>query len=600
MLALTLAGCPRRPPPPTPAPVVASADTASHADDAGPAPPPAPATTDRWTRAYTNDPLRPEESRSLMAEVAVRDGDGAALTLGRRTPLDGLPAVLGTLPPQRLDVFLRGITGRPLGALAMPPSWRARWAQEPASVPLGTIFGRNAMSLEAPAAAVVQSMLLDGDVEHQVAGARALQNASVAVPPVASLLALHPVAFPIAVRSLAQRGGVTTTVWLNLLAALGARVQNNPRSWGGAWLALLESMPPDDPALRASLTALEPSLSTLELTPAPVQAAWRCALALHLDRFDAGRRTETCATGDEAWRVVATLAERARPPMPPAQLAQTLRDLLPRAGSEPRAIEPIAEAAALLPAVYARPLFATLAGQRDPGVLAALLGAMQAHPEHARAMAPAALSQLLQAPFDLPEPVSLEARLHAVALRRDLHLTGASPETTVRALRQAAEPDAGIGPADGVLAPAAGAGTWVLHTTAGTIRIALRADTAPEALRVLADATRAGTYAHTVFHRVVPGFVAQGGDPRHDGYGGTTRIVTTELSGARFERGAVGVALAGLDTGGMQFFITLADAPHLDARYPYLGQVVEGMNIADRLLPGDEIVDATVEAPGGP
>ena len=65
-------------------------------------------------------------------------------------------------------------------------------------------------------------------------------------------------------------------------------------------------------------------------------------------------------------------------------------------------------------------------------------------------------------------------------------------------------------------------------------------------------------------------------------------------------RGTVAMANLGPDLNDSRFFITLADAPHLDARYPYLDQVVEGMNIADRLLPGDEIVDATVEAPGGP
>ena len=100
---------------------------------------------------------------------------------------------------------------------------------------------------------------------------------------------------------------------------------------------------------------------------------------------------------------------------------------------------------------------------------------------------------------------------------------------------------------------------------------------------------------------MVPGFVAQGGDPRADGYGGIAHIVPTEISGARFERGAVGIALAGLDTGGTQFFITLADTPHLDARYPYLGRVVAGMNIADRLMAGDEIIDVTfVPAGSGP
>lgn len=190
-----------------------------------------------------------------------------------------------------------------------------------------------------------------------------------------------------------------------------------------------------------------------------------------------------------------------------------------------------------------------------------------------------------------------EARLHATALRRALDMPPRDVPSTVRALQLAAHPDAGVGPASALVAPETLAGTWVLETTAGTIRVALRADTAPEALRFLMETTQAGTYRQTTFHRVVPGFVAQGGDPRGDGYGGTSRIIPTELSGARFERGAVGIALAGLDTGGTQFFITLSDSPHLDARYPYIGQVISGMNVADRLVSGDEIVSASVVAP---
>ena len=260
-------------------------------------------------------------------------------------------------------------------------------------------------------------------------------------------------------------------------------------------------------------------------------------------------------------------------------------------------VEPVAQATVLLPPGYARPLLLQMAENRDPGVLAALLEALVGHPPHARALPPPVLERLLAAPFELPEASSLEARLHATELRRALDLPPRDAPSTVRALQMAAHPDAGVGPASAIVAPEASAGTWVLETTAGTIRIALRADTAPEALRQLIETTSAGTYRQTTFHRVVPGFVAQGGDPRGDGYGGTSRIIPTELSGARFDRGAVGVALAGLDTGGTQFFITLSDSPHLDARYPYVGQVVSGMNVADRLVSGDEIVSASVVAP---
>ncbi len=123
----------------------------------------------------------------------------------------------------------------------------------------------------------------------------------------------------------------------------------------------------------------------------------------------------------------------------------------------------------------------------------------------------------------------------------------------------------------------------------GLVVIELTEDAAPQAAGVVIEAAQGGRYNGTTFHRVVPGFVAQGGDPRGDGYGGTSRIVPTELSGMTFDRGSVGIALAGLDTGGMQFFIVTADAPHLDARYPWIGRVVEGMEIVDELMEGDVI-----------
>lgn len=101
-----------------------------------------------------------------------------------------------------------------------------------------------------------------------------------------------------------------------------------------------------------------------------------------------------------------------------------------------------------------------------------------------------------------------------------------------------------------------------------------------------------GFYEGLSFHRVVPGFVVQGGDPRGDGYGGPGWLVPCERSNLRYERGVVGIALAGKDTGGSQFFITHTAAPHLDGRYPVVGRVVDGMDVVDSLLPFDRIESA--------
>ncbi len=89
--------------------------------------------------------------------------------------------------------------------------------------------------------------------------------------------------------------------------------------------------------------------------------------------------------------------------------------------------------------------------------------------------------------------------------------------------------------------------------------------------------------------RVVPFFVVQGGDPRNDQEGGPGYSIRCEINMRPFERGSLGMALAGKDTGGSQFFITLAPQPHLDGGYTCFGRVISGMTAVDRLAAGDRI-----------
>jgi cyclophilin family peptidyl-prolyl cis-trans isomerase len=126
-------------------------------------------------------------------------------------------------------------------------------------------------------------------------------------------------------------------------------------------------------------------------------------------------------------------------------------------------------------------------------------------------------------------------------------------------------------------------------TSAGTFTIEFADVASPINQANLAALARSGFYTGLSFHRVVPGFVVQGGDPRGDGYGGPGHVVPCEWSNLRYERGTVGIALAGKDTGGSQFFVTQTPQPHLDARYTVIGQVGEGLDVIDRLLPGDVI-----------
>ena len=136
-----------------------------------------------------------------------------------------------------------------------------------------------------------------------------------------------------------------------------------------------------------------------------------------------------------------------------------------------------------------------------------------------------------------------------------------------------------------------------LQTARGPIRIEVRGDEAPRAARNFVGLVRQGFYDGLTFHRIVPGFVAQGGDPRGDGSGGAGHLVACEPSPAQYVEGTVGMALSGPDTGSSQFFIALAPAPHLEGRYTAFGRIAPGlgMAIARALEPGDKIEHATVE-----
>ncbi|MBV1858221.1 MAG: peptidylprolyl isomerase [Nannocystaceae bacterium] len=132
-------------------------------------------------------------------------------------------------------------------------------------------------------------------------------------------------------------------------------------------------------------------------------------------------------------------------------------------------------------------------------------------------------------------------------------------------------------------------------TSAGAMTITFEGPAAINQATV-ASLAAGGFYDGLTFHRVVPGFVIQGGDPRGDGYGGPGFLVPCEWSSQKYERGVVGMALAGKDTGGSQFFIAQAREPRLDARYTILGRVTDGLEVLDEVLPHDKIM--TVEVLG--
>jgi cyclophilin family peptidyl-prolyl cis-trans isomerase/HEAT repeat protein len=134
-----------------------------------------------------------------------------------------------------------------------------------------------------------------------------------------------------------------------------------------------------------------------------------------------------------------------------------------------------------------------------------------------------------------------------------------------------------------------------IRTVRGPIVLELYALDAPLTVDNFLTLTKSGYYRNITFHRVVPNFVAQDGDRRGDGNGGPAYTIRDELNRRRYDRGAVGMALSGPDTGGSQYFITLSSQPHLDGGYTVFGRVVSGMAAVDALVQGDSI--RTIVAP---
>ena len=134
----------------------------------------------------------------------------------------------------------------------------------------------------------------------------------------------------------------------------------------------------------------------------------------------------------------------------------------------------------------------------------------------------------------------------------------------------------------------------VLETTRGRIEIELFREDAPLTVANFVSLAKKGFFDGLTFMRVVPNFVIQSGDPRNDQEGGPGYAIRCEINMHPFERGSVGMALAGKDTGGSQFFITLSPQPHLDGGYTCFGRVISGMPAAEHMVAGDLILKVRI------
>jgi cyclophilin family peptidyl-prolyl cis-trans isomerase/HEAT repeat protein len=199
---------------------------------------------------------------------------------------------------------------------------------------------------------------------------------------------------------------------------------------------------------------------------------------------------------------------------------------------------------------------------------------------------PEDLAALRQAQAKLALPHEIEAWL---GLQQALDKLTKAPPTP-----------APVGPAsqhpiDWALVQSIPVGQRVRFTTSkGTIVLELKIVEAPGSVASFVSLVRQHFYDGLYFHRVVPDFVAQGGDPRGDGSGSTPYTLRSELAQLQYGAGAVGLASAGKDTESCQFFFTHQPTPHLDGRYTIFAQVVSGMDVVQRLEIGDKMLQVAL------
>jgi peptidyl-prolyl cis-trans isomerase B (cyclophilin B) len=137
--------------------------------------------------------------------------------------------------------------------------------------------------------------------------------------------------------------------------------------------------------------------------------------------------------------------------------------------------------------------------------------------------------------------------------------------------------------------------TATIETEKGNIVLELFASDVPVTVNNFVFLAREGFYDRTTFHRVIAGFMAQGGDPTGTGAGGPGYKFDDEFTKHTHVTGALSMANSGANTNGSQFFITYAPQHHLDGRHSVFGQLIEGMDVLEEIEKGDRITGITIE-----
>ena len=347
----------------------------------------------------------------------------------------------------------------------------------------------------------------------------------------------------------------------------------------------------------------------LEHAWAPMRAAAQAALAV----ADA-EMFMTVLSGldtDPQWSVRAALAVtlgRFAPDLAAARLEQLVRDPDPKVRAAalgamtrlklPTAAERLMTALADPDPALRMSAANGLGTLKTPGAAEALrraFDAARADPTYiARAAALAALVAVDPAGAAPLERETLADPDWAMRVRAAALMAGLDRATAVGPTRPApASADAAIDATPALVSPAFSSQAYI-QTSRGDIRMELAVLDAPRTVANFVALVRRGFFDGMAWHRVVPDFVVQTGDPRGDGEGGPGYTIRDELNDRPYLRGTVGMALDWKDTGGSQFFITHSPQPQLDARYTVFGSVLTGMEVVDQLQPWDTIQSVRV------
>lgn len=435
-------------------------------------------------------------------------------------------------------------------------------------------FARALAGTRVPVAVVnggVAALLQDGDWRVQVEALRAVRaHSDAALDPVLQVL-------PTTAQRIATAGQAhVITEACNTLAVVGAA--------------------------SISLPVVEQAVAALP--PGPTWAFARCTCAGVVEVLGGpGNALEQCSAAlPEMTQRLLSIDTIARARISSTERAAALKGFF--GSDEPKVRIAAANALCIDGSLAAVDAAATqLVSEADSGVMSALLECFSGG-EHVdvlkdRTISMAASRLVERSGFEQLEP------LITIATMARSRTSSATMHSLVDQLATHGDPavrDAALGVTPGarapgpraVVLPASSSATLplaaVLRTTRGEITIAFDRERAPRTVKTFVELATKGVLNNTPFHRVVADFVSQGGDPRGDGSGGPGFTIPCENSDARFTRGAVGMAHAGKDTGGSQFFLTHSEQPHLDGRYTFFATVTDGLAVMDSLQRDDVLL----------